>query len=64
MVYFEKSEKISLSHGKDDRMLSQQVRKYMNYLMVDPQQFGTTKHTRRGDKLLLWLFCLFCSGFA
>lgn len=59
MVYFEKSETIRLSHGKDVRMLRQQMRKYINDLMIDLQKFGTIKCTRRGDRLLLPLF-LFC----
>ena len=62
MVYLEKSEKISLSHGNDVRKLSQEMRKYINDLLVIPQQFGIIKHTSEGK--IVVVLDLFCFGLA
>lgn len=58
VVCFEKNEKISLSHGKDIKTLRQQMRKYIDDLVVDLQQFGIIKPQRKGtDHCCCCCFC-------
>lgn len=62
MVYLEKSEKISLSHGRDVRMLGQEMRKYINDLLVNLQQFGIITHPSEGK--IVVVLVLFGFGLA
>lgn len=56
VVYFEKSKKISLSHGKDVRILSQKMRKYINDLVVVLRQSGIFKSMKRGENCYCFIF--------
>lgn len=65
-VCFERSKKISLSHGKDVKMF-QQMGKYVNNLMLDPQQFGIINTLREGTNNHCYdccfvFFVLLCFG--
>lgn len=58
MKYLLLQAKISLSHGKDIKTLRQQMRKYIDDLVVDLQQFGIIKPQRKGtDHCCCCCFC-------